>query len=125
VFNVVYTHKIGDKTTYTLDMLYSFQRHFPGVGASGFVNDWGVVQYLTYQRTPTLGVAGRLEFFGDPQGPRTGTRSVYEEVTAGLVWKPRPWLLIRPEVRYDYSDGRAFEGNSPLFTAAFDFVVRW
>ena len=84
-----------------------------------------MVQYLAFQFTPTVGAAVRQEFFGDPQGQRTGTRGFYQALTAGVSYKPKPWLWLRPEVRYDYSDGRAFEGHSSLFTAAVDCVIRW
>ena len=125
VFDLVYTHKFSDRLTSTLDALYSFQHDFPGAGASGFVNNWGVAQYLTYQFAPTVSGTIRAEVFGDPQGQRTGTKGTYQEVTAAVTYKPKPWLWLRPEVRYDHCDGRPFEGKPDLFTAAFDFVIRW
>jgi hypothetical protein len=123
LFDLVYAHKFGARLTYTLDALYSFQHNFPGAG--GFVNNWGVAQYLTYQFAPTLSATVRAEVFGDPQGQRTGTRGIYQELTAGVTYKPRPWLWVRPEVRYDHCDGRPFEGKPDLFTAAFDCILRW
>ena len=51
VFDLIYTHKFSDQLSYTLEALYSFQTGFP---ERGFVNDWGVVQYLTHQFAPTL-----------------------------------------------------------------------
>jgi hypothetical protein len=125
VFDLVFTHRFTDRLNYTFDALYSFQNGFPGGGAGGFANDWGGVQYLAFQLTPTVGAAARQEFFGDPQGQRTGTRGFYQALTAGVSYKPKPWLWFRPEVRYDYSDGRAFEGHSSLFTAALNCVIRW
>src|SRR5262249_25139954 len=103
--------------------LYSFQTNFPG---SGFVNNWAVVQYLTYQLTSKLSATGRLEFFDDVQGQRTGFKGLYTAVTTGLLYKPKSWLWLRPEIRYDYNgESRPFEGNPSLFTAAFDFILRW
>jgi len=125
LFDLVYTHKFNDRLTYALDALYSFQRRFPGVGASGFVNNWGWVNYLTYQFAPKLSGTMRGELFGDPQGQRTGTRGIYQELTAGLTYKPQPWLWFRQEVRYDHNDHRPYEGKPDLFTAAFDFILHW
>ena len=79
VFDLVLTHKLSDRTTYTADALYSFQRDVPD---RGFVNNWGVVQYLTCQFAPLLSGTARLEFFGDPQGFKTGTE--------GCTPPPRP-----------------------------------
>jgi hypothetical protein len=125
VFDVVYVRKINDKLTYTLDALYSFQTNFPGVSPDGFVNAWGAVQYLTYQLNEKWAGTTRVEFFGDPQGWKTGFRGTYTAVTGGVTYKPRPGLWLRPEIRFDHNDGRPFEGKPALFTAAFDFILRW
>jgi hypothetical protein len=123
VVDAVLTHKLSDHTTYTLDALYSFQRGVPG---RGFVNNWGVVQYLTHQIAPTLSGTARLEFFGDPQGFKTGVEGLYTAATAGVSYKPLPWLWLRPELRYDHcADGRPFEGRDALFTATLNLLVRW
>ena len=126
IFDLVYVHKFSDRLTYTVDALYSFQYGYPGAGASGFVNNWGVVQYLTYQLTPKLSATGRLEFFDDVQGQRTGFKGLYKAVTTGVTYKPTPYLWLRPEVRFDNNaDSRPFEGKPNLFTAAFDCILRW
>ena len=123
VLDLVLTHKLSDRTTYTLDALYSFQRGVPG---RGFVDNWGVVQYLTHQLAPTVSGTARLELFGDPQGFKTGTEGLYTAATAGVTYKPLPWLWLRPEVRYDHcADGRPFEGRADVFTATLDLLVRW
>jgi hypothetical protein len=125
VFDLVYVHRFSDRLLYSLDALYSFQHDFPGVGARGFVNDWGVVQYLTYQFAPKLSGTVRLEFFDDPQGWKTGTKGIYQTLTLGVTYKPKPWLWFRPEVRYDHCDGRPFEGKPSQFTVAFSCLIRW
>jgi hypothetical protein len=123
VFDLVYTHKFSDRLSYTLDALYSFQTGFPD---RGFVNDWAAVQYLSYRFAPTLNGAVRLEFFGDPQGWKTGFEGVYTALTTGVQYRPVNDVVIRPEVRFDYNgDGRPFGGKHGLFTAAMDVIVRW
>jgi len=127
IFDLVYVHKFSDRLTYTLEGLYSFQTGFPGgAGAGGFVNNWGVVQYLTYQLAPQLSTTGRLEFFDDVQGQRTGFPGLYTALTAGVTYKPAPYLWVRPELRYDRNgESRPFEGKPNLFTATMDVIVRW
>jgi hypothetical protein len=123
IFDLVYVHKLSDRLTYSLEGLYSFQTGFPG---AGFVNNWGVVQYLTYQFSPRLSGTARLEFFDDVQGQRTGFRGLYSALTTGVTFKPAPYLWLRPEVRYDTNaESRPFEGRANLFTATADVIVRW
>jgi hypothetical protein len=123
VFDVIYAHKFSDRLTYTLDATYSFQTGFP---AAGFVNNWGVVQYLTYQFTPKLFGTARLEFFDDAQGQRTGFKGLYTAVTAGLTYKLKPYFWVRPELRFDdNAESRPYEGKPTLFTAALNVLIRW
>jgi len=123
LFDVVYTRKLDDRTIYTLDALYSFQTGFPD---RGFVNDWAIVQYLTCLITPELSATTRLEFFGDPQGWKTGFQGTYVALTAGVSYRPIKDVILRPELRYDYhTESRPFEGKPGLITAGFDVIVRW
>ena len=91
------------------------------------MNNWGVVQYLTYQLAPKLSRhTGRLEFFDDVQGQRTGFKGLYTALTAGLTYKPLPYLWFRPELRYDdNAESRPYEGKPNLFTAALNLMLKW
>jgi hypothetical protein len=123
VFNLVFTHKLNDRLNYTLDGLFAFQTNVPEMG---IVTWFTVTQYLAWTLTPRLSATARLEFFDDPQGQRTGFSGLYTALTTGLTFKPRRWLYLRPEIRYDYNDeSRPFEGHHGLFTATMDVVVRW
>lgn len=65
---------------------------------------YSIVHYLTYQVTDTLGLGVRGEWFRDHNGFRYAAGPAnYYAVTAGVNWKPYPWLMLRPEVRYDWS----------------------
>jgi hypothetical protein len=123
VFDLIYTRTINDKLTYNLEGLFGFTTNVPNIGTA----DWfGIVNYLTYQFTPKLSATTRLEFFDDVQGERTGFAGLYTAITAGLSFKPYPWLIIRPELRYDVNaESRPFENKHDLFTAASDLIVRW
>ena len=95
----------------------------PGIGNA----DWlGLVNYLTYGFTPRLSGTTRLEFFDDFQGQRTGFAGLYTAFTAGLSFRPRKDIILRPEIRYDYNEeSRPFEGKHGLFTATADLILRW
>ena len=74
---------------------------------------YSIVQYLTYQATDTLGVGVRGEWFRDDDGFRYSAGAAnYYAMTAGLNWKPNNWLIVRPEIRYDWS-----HGQTPAFDA--------
>jgi hypothetical protein len=129
IFDVVYTHQFSRRLSYTLDALYGVEANVPGIGTANWA---AAVQYLTYQLAPGLSASGRLEFFDDAQGQRTGSEGLYTALTGGLSWKPTPYglplgsLLVRPEVRYDYNnDSRPYEGKHGVLTAALDVVLRF
>ena len=123
VYNVQLTHKFTDKLQYVADATYSHMDGAPGIG---FTEWYGLANYLLYDVNDKLQAKTRVELFNDEQGFRTGTSGLYTAVTAGLTWKPTPWLWVMPEVRYDHnSDGRPFEGNDDMFTATIGAILRW
>ena len=68
----------------------------------------------------------RSEVFWDPSGGRTGLQNNYYGQTLGLIYKPKDWLWIRPEVRYDWSQFKpAYIDNTKMnqFTLGFDVIV--
>jgi len=68
---------------------------------------YSIVQYLTYDIDDQLGVGLRGEWFRDQNGFRYAAgEASYYALTAGLNWKPKSWLMIRPEVRYDWSEAQ-------------------
>jgi hypothetical protein len=122
IFDLVLTRKLSDRLTWQCETLYGFTTNVPG---TGFANWLGVVNYLSYQLDRNLTANTRLEFFNDAQGQRTGFRGTYTAATAGVLYKPWPWLWLRPEVRFDHNDARPFEGKPNLFTATANAIVRW
>jgi hypothetical protein len=123
IFDLVLTHKFSDRFNYTLDALYGFTTNVPGIG---FADWWAAAQYLSYTITPRLTAVGRLEFFDDVQGQRTGFAGLYVAPTVGVNFKPNRFIVLRPEVRFDYNtESRPFEGKHALGTAALDMLVRW
>jgi hypothetical protein len=104
--------------TFALNADYGDAPHVPGVvgapqwyGVAGYA-DWSLNKYFT----PNL----RLEYFGDSKGFTFGTghlENVYE-ATLNVAIKPLPDdnigsnLVVRPEVRYDYSNTAFFKGGT-------------
>jgi hypothetical protein len=114
--------------TFAVNADYGDAPHVPGIlgaaqwyGVAGYA-DWTLNKYLT----PNL----RLEYYGDSTGftlgvpaaagtsaPNLGRQSLYE-ATLNVAIKPLPDdnigsnLVIRPEVRYDYSDKNFFKGGT-------------
>ena len=74
---------------------------------------YSVVNYLTYDIDDKWSTAMRAEWFHDDDGTRfLTTPGSYYEVSFGINWKPSDWLIVRPEVRYDWADGnKPFDMN--------------
>jgi hypothetical protein len=123
IVDLVYTHTFNPRLSYTLDALFGWQTDVPDAGSATW---FGIVNYVTCKFTPRLSGTGRLEFFNDIDGNRTGFKGLYTALTAGLNFQPRRDLIFRPELRYDYNnESRPFHDEHGLFTAAFDMIVRW
>ncbi|ASF48033.1 porin [Methylovulum psychrotolerans] len=121
----VYLHQASDLLYYSAILQQGFGKwryvlqHDFGAQQQALANNhdaqwYSVVQYLTYQATDSLGVGVRGEWFRDQNGFRysAGTANYYA-LTAGLNWQPKRWLMVRPEVRYDWSHAQlaAFDGG--------------
>jgi hypothetical protein len=101
---------------------------------------YGINTHLTYDVQDNLSVGLRGEWFRDQAGFRvcspariaattndeggfavstaaSGNASYtcrpasYYAITAGVNWKPVSWLKVRPNVRYDWNDGRNADGT--------------
>jgi hypothetical protein len=122
VFDLVVSHKLTEKLTWSMEGIYGFTDNVPDIG---FANWFGVINYLSYQFSDKLTGTTRLEFFDDCQGQRTGTSGLYTSISGGMTYKPKSWLWVRPELRLDHNDNRPFAGDPVLFTAALDVMVKW
>jgi hypothetical protein len=75
-------------------------------------------------------VIGRVEWFDDVKGTRTGIDTNYEEVTLGVNYHPITCLEFRPEIRGDFAGKPAFgvgglPENRSQFTAAVSAMVKF
>jgi hypothetical protein len=97
--------------------------------------DWyGTTVNLFYQIHPKLRLGGRFEWFRDADGTRTailgrpGFRANFFDATLGATWTPWRPVIIRPELRVDWSpDARPYNDQTKKvqFVPAFDVIVRF
>ena len=96
---------------------------------------------LFYTVNPRLRLGMRAEWFRDNDGTRTaqlgrpGFAGSFYDLTLGVTYKPQRSLSIRPEIRFDWFDGRAIDGSAAQpyndlrdnfqFTAAVDAIWRF
>ena len=115
-WNYVFQHDLGANT---------------GLGLGD--NEWyGINQYLFYTLNDCWQLGFRFEWFGDSDGARVAGNTSgafdanYYAATIGMNWTPNPNLRIRPEIRFDWSDGPdAFAGGNSqdIETFAFDAIL--
>jgi hypothetical protein len=99
---VVYGHQEGDGKRSTVDIISG-----PGFDGARW---WGANVVLTYQQRKDLSFSVRAEHFDDPDGfilfPSSTSRGAFNALTAGLRYDFNKYLSLRPELRYDWFDGR-------------------
>jgi hypothetical protein len=91
--SIVGSYKITDKLTY---VLLSDLVEANGSSVFGAMSNVSAANYLLYNITDKVGVGGRAEWY------KTNGQSYYE-VTAGLNFKPVTNLVIRPEIRHQWT----------------------
>lgn len=112
IYSLVGTFHLTDNLTYVLQHDYG-----QGVVTGQPIAEWyGLNQYLLYDINECWAAGVRFEWFRDDAGYRvTGARphnslngsyfpGAFYEITAGLNWKPRENIIVRPEVRWDWYD---------------------
>jgi hypothetical protein len=111
---------------------------------TGAVKDakwYGLSDYLFYTVGPRLTLGLRAEWFRDNDGVRTavterpGFAGNFYELTLGATYRPLEHLRVRPEIRFDWFDGRAANGSAARpyndlldnsqTTAAIDVIWDW
>jgi hypothetical protein len=111
-----YNPKAMAAWTFALDGLFAWEEHASSAGNTAY---WGsAVGYVGWKWNDYCTVNGRVEWFRDDGGSRTGISGSLFEGTIGATVHPFPhdrWgqnLMIRPELRGDYSNKDAFAGGT-------------
>jgi len=139
MYSVVLQHNFMEDLHYIIQHDQGWADNVGALSPNGNASWYGINQYLLYDINDKLSAGLRAEWFRDQNGYRVngpgrcflGSSNIgtnypcptgayangdyqvaansYYEITAGLNYKPAPWLMLRPNIRYD------FTGNAPAF----------
>jgi hypothetical protein len=99
--------KTGERLTLAMNADYGNEE---GDGPDGRRASWyGVAGYARVTLHERLALALRAEVFRDSDGERTGTSQTIREVTLTPEWKLGKGLVLRSDLRHDWSDEPVFE----------------
>ena len=154
VYSLVAKHQVTRKLQYVLVHNLGTENNAIAPRDQGPRQDaewYGINQYFLYTINPCWSAGLRFEWLRDDDGARIfGVPNVmppvrtwpgqpgfvgnFYELTLGLNWRPRPNVLFRPEVRWDWYDGtQNLGGELPFddgnrdnqFTFALDMIVTY
>jgi hypothetical protein len=147
VSSFLWEHKFNDNFHTITEMYYIWQRNalsagsvvngpphafFPGVGPGtripGLSDSYGVVNYTAYKLGDKDRLVLRSDILADFQGQRLGFKTTYFEHTLGWAHYFYDWLVIRPEIRFDYTSGaKAIDNGTSreMFTFSTDLIIRF
>jgi len=97
-----------DNFSYYVNFDYGRDKNIGG-GAATWAGIAGAARYAIGKK---FALAGRLEWFNDPDGFSTGTSQSVKEFTATGEYKMNSWLMTRLEFRDDWSNQAFFQKNS-------------
>jgi len=118
LYSIVLKHDFTDR----LHTVLEHSQGFAGNAANGGTTDakwYGIMSHVYYDIQEDLTAGIRAVGFWDHNGIRvfsparelgcpgpnnTCVSGSYYGVTAGITWKPRKWLRLRPNIRYDWSE---------------------
>ncbi len=86
--------------------------------AGGGVRDvtWqGIAAYARWILSARTALTLRGEWFDDPQGARTGFTQALKEITLTPEFRPHPMLVVRGDLRRDWSDRAVFARSDGSF----------
>ena len=142
LYSLVFTYNFSDKLQYVLQHDNGHQENFANTGTDA---EWyGVNQYLFYTINECWKFGGLAEWFrmtmaalvwvtapirlngsGLPAGDFAGN---YYELALGANWTPHANLVVRPELRWDWSDSTIatpYVGKDSQFIAAVDAIIHF
>lgn len=139
MYSIVFTYDVNDSLQYVLQHDNGWEE----TAAVGVDNEWyGINQYLFYTINDCWKAGARMEWFRDDDGARLSAAPVrnggggvapanlagnYYNISLGLNWTPTSNIIVRPEIRWDWSDGtvaQPFDDGTKdsQMTAAFDAI---
>jgi len=136
LISTVYTNKLTDRLTYVFqnDNAWQFNANVPpgNMGQPAGLAQWySFVNYLVWTFNDRWSGAVRLEYFrdnngylvtaplrnlaeaGNPGYYATGFAGTFWDLSFGLNYRPRPNVVVRPELRYDWFTPNAATTKRP------------
>ncbi len=135
MYSLVFSQELTPRLTYVFQHDLGVQANGAVVGGNRVNANWySINQYLFYKITQTLSFGTRVEWFRDEHSTRVLTLpadqvegSDFSQLTLGLNWKPRKCLVVRPEVRWDWSGvnapGQGVDGMYNSFSKKSQFLL--
>jgi len=140
-YSLAFDYHISNRLEYVFQ--HDYGRQHDALGPNVDAEWYGINQYLFYRLNDCWKVGARFEWFRDDDGVRINSMFVrngglgtlaasmagnYYNFTAGANWTPCSNIVVRPEVRWDWSDGTIFAPFDDLssdsqFTAAIDAII--
>jgi hypothetical protein len=149
MYDLYFTRKLGDRLTYVIEHALGTEVNGvrPGQSAAWF----SVVNYLLYEVNPCWSFGLRYEWFDDQDGTRVqgigGARESesprgfvfapypadWNELSAGLNWKPNCNVIVRSELRWDWQNPWVADHKPPFndqrdrhqFLWASDLIIKY
>jgi hypothetical protein len=139
MYSIVFNYHVTDAIEY----VFQHDNGWEETGVPGIDNEWyGINQYLFYEINDCWKAGARVEWFRDDDGARLSSAPVrngglglapanvagnYYNISVGLNWTPNANIIVRPEIRWDWSDGTVVQPFDDLtkdsqMTAAFDAI---
>lgn len=113
LFNVVAQWKLTDLTVFTLDAVTGSEK---GAVTPGETASWsGIAGYARLGISDAFAFCLRAEYFKDSDGARTGTIQKLTEVTVTPEYKASSHLILRGDLRVDWSDADVFSKEGGVF----------
>jgi hypothetical protein len=107
LLDIVATFNATDNLSFVLNYDVAKQDK---VFAGGGDAEWsGLAGYVNYKLNDKWRIAGRVEYFDDKNGFRTGVVQKWKEGTVTVAYSPTSRTELRGEVRYDTSNVNAFD----------------
>jgi hypothetical protein len=131
LFTTVLTHRWTDKLTQVIETDQGWELNVPGLASNGLngaprtARWFSFGNWFMYTFTPKLTGVWRSEVLWDPTGDRTGYADTYYEMTLGAIYKPKDYIWIRPEARYDWAQfGTPYSNDTrgSQFTLGLDVI---
>jgi len=122
-------YQANEKCKLAVNAYYLYDNAGSPDGGSGSL--YAFAGLASYQMCKEATLKVRAEWLHDHDGLRTPEGTDLYELTVGLDITPvtkgmlANSIIIRPELRYDFSDSGAFNGEKQQFTAAFDVIFRF